>query len=130
MPCHTPGHVLYHCQDALFTGDTLFIAGCGNLNAGTPAQMHNALNEQIAVLPPATRVFVGHEYTANNLKFAATVEPSNEAIQRKLEWALEKATSKSPTVPSTVKEELETNPFMRVHLPSLQDYTCKNVGFL
>ena len=121
-PCHTPGHVLYLCGDALFTGDTLFVAGCGNLNSGTPAQMHNALNIQIANLPKHTRLYVGHEYTVNNLKFASSVEPNNPAIAEKLEWALGQRKANMPTVPSTVREELETNPFMRVQHHEVQQY--------
>ncbi|KDO26387.1 hypothetical protein SPRG_08190 [Saprolegnia parasitica CBS 223.65] len=82
-PCHTPGHVLYLCESNLFTGDTLFIAGCGRFNGGTPAQMHHALNTVVAQLPLDTKVYCGHEYTTNNLAFAAAVEPANKAIAAK-----------------------------------------------
>ncbi|OWZ20116.1 Hydroxyacylglutathione hydrolase [Phytophthora megakarya] len=113
-PCHTRDHVLYHCEDALFTGDTLFIAGCGRFFSGNPAEMHYALNEVVAKLPEQTKIYCGHEYTSSNLRFAAHVEPDNEMVQKKLTWAMEKTQKGEPTVPSTVKEELETNPFMRV----------------
>lgn len=65
-PCHTPGHVCYHVDGdppLVFTGDTMFVAGCGNFNSGTPAMMHHAMVEVLGKLPPATRVYCGHEYT-------------------------------------------------------------------
>ena len=86
-PCHTRGHILYHCQDALFTGDTLFIAGCGRFFQGTPAEMHHALNNIIAKLPLDTKIYCGHEYTLKNLRFAASVEPQNTDVLKKLLWA-------------------------------------------
>jgi hydroxyacylglutathione hydrolase len=119
-PCHTRGHVLYLCDGALFTGDTLFVAGCGRFFVGTPDEMHYALNEVVAKLPPATQIYCGHEYTVSNLRFAAHVEPQNQAIQKKLAWAIERTTAELPTIPSTVAEELETNPFMRVQQPAVQ----------
>ncbi|GMF21699.1 unnamed protein product [Phytophthora fragariaefolia] len=121
-PCHTRDHVLYHCQDALFTGDTLFVAGCGRFFSGNPKEMHHALNEVVAKLPEMTKIYCGHEYTASNLRFAAHVEPENEAVLKKLQWALEKTKAGEPTIPSTVKEELETNPFMRVTVPAVQKF--------
>ncbi|EGZ10528.1 hypothetical protein PHYSODRAFT_520173 [Phytophthora sojae] len=105
-PCHTRDHVLFHCQDALFTGDTLFVAGCGRFFSGNPAEMHYALNEVVAALPEETQIYCGHEYTASNLRFAAHVEPENEVVQKKLAWAVEKTKAGEPTIPSTVKEEL------------------------
>ncbi|KAG7396072.1 hypothetical protein PHYBOEH_002818 [Phytophthora boehmeriae] len=124
-PCHTRDHVLYYCQDVLFTGDTLFVAGCGRFFNGTPAEMHHALNEVVAKLPEETKIYCGHEYTASNLRFAAHVEPDNDAIQSKLAWALEKSAAEEPTVPSTVKEELETNPFMRVNQADVQQFASE-----
>ncbi|KAI9981469.1 hypothetical protein PInf_009221 [Phytophthora infestans] len=121
-PCHTRDHVLYHCQDALFTGDTLFIAGCGRFFSGNAAEMHHALNEVVAKLPEDTKIYCGHEYTTSNLRFAAHVEPENEVVQKKLAWAEEKTKNGQPTVPSTVKEELATNPFMRVTKESVQKF--------
>ncbi|OQR98047.1 hypothetical protein ACHHYP_09259 [Achlya hypogyna] len=118
-PCHTPGHVLYMCDGNLFTGDTLFIAGCGRFNGGTPSQMHHALNTVVASLPGDTKVYCGHEYTRNNLSFAAAVEPANEAIASKIKWTA----TQTVTVPSTITSELETNPFLRVDKPAVQAYT-------
>ncbi|CAI5709132.1 unnamed protein product [Peronospora destructor] len=88
-------------DDALFTGDTLFVAGCGRFFSGIPAEMHHALNEVVAKLPQETKIYCGHEYTVSNLRFAAHVEPDNEVVQKKLAWAIEKTKSGEPTVPST-----------------------------
>ncbi|DAZ98741.1 TPA: hypothetical protein N0F65_003797 [Lagenidium giganteum] len=122
-PCHTRGHVLYLCDDVLFTGDTLFIAGCGRFFAGTPAEMHHALNEVVAPLRLKTKIYCGHEYTYSNLRFAAHVEPENEAVQKKLAWAKAQQEANLPTIPSTIGDELETNPFMRVNKPAVQKFT-------
>ncbi|XP_036164559.1 hydroxyacylglutathione hydrolase, mitochondrial isoform X2 [Myotis myotis] len=93
-PCHTSGHICYLVSkpgssepSAVFTGDTLFVAGCGKFFEGTADEMYRALIEVLGRLPPDTRVYCGHEYTINNLKFARHVEPSNTAIQEKLAWA-------------------------------------------
>ncbi|GLD95826.1 hypothetical protein PINS_up004504 [Pythium insidiosum] len=127
-PCHTRGHVLYLCEDALFTGDTLFIAGCGRFFAGSPAEMHHALNGVVASLPDATRVFCGHEYTLSNLRFAAHVEPANEAVQRKLAWAQQQTQAGVPTIPSTVADERATNPFLRVAHTDVQRFVVAECG--
>ena len=119
-PCHTKGHVLYYVTSSsnetgvIFTGDTLFIAGCGRFFEGEPKQMNYALNQVIANLPGGTQVYCGHEYTVTNLKFAKTIEPENKDILDKLEWAQKKRANQEFTIPSTIDEELKTNPFMRV----------------
>ena len=77
IPGHTTGAVAYVVGDAVFTGDTLFLAGCGRLFEGTPAMMHHSLNDVLVPLGPGVRVFCGHEYTVSNLHFAASVEPDN-----------------------------------------------------
>lgn len=119
-PCHTTGHICYFVtsddcdQPVVFTGDTLFVGGCGRFFEGNPQQMYHALIEVLASLPHDTRVFCGHEYTVNNLKFAAHVEPDNKAIKDKMAWAKNQRAQKQPTIPSTIGEELQFNPFMRV----------------
>lgn len=55
-----------------------------------------------------------------NLQFAQTVEPDNAKISQKLSWAQQQRQSGLPTIPSTIEEELETNPFMRADLPQVQ----------
>ncbi|MGK3984664.1 hydroxyacylglutathione hydrolase [Sorangium sp. So ce136] len=122
-PLHVPGHTLgavsYCVEDAVFTGDTLFIGGCGRMFEGTPEVMHASL-AKLAALPVHTRVFCGHEYTVNNLRFAETVEPENEAVRKKLAAVREARERGEPTVGSTVGEELATNPFLRCAEPSVR----------
>jgi hydroxyacylglutathione hydrolase len=79
VPGHTAGHIAYYGHGALFCGDTLFSGGCGRLFEGTAAQMLASL-DKLAGLPPGTRVYCAHEYTAANLRFAAAVEPGNPAL--------------------------------------------------
>ena len=80
-PCHTTGHVCYYVtQDTdriVFTGDTLFIGGCGRFFEGTAEMMYSAM-EKLGSLPPDTKVYCGHEYSLQNLAFADHVEPSNQ----------------------------------------------------
>ena len=113
VPGHTTGAVAYHVEDAVFTGDTLFVAGCGRLFEGTAAMMHASLSGKLAQLPAATRVYCGHEYTASNLRFARYAEPDNAAAEAALARANEKRARGEPTVPSTIGDELATNPFLR-----------------
>jgi hydroxyacylglutathione hydrolase len=119
VPGHTTGAVAYVVEGGVFTGDTLFVAGCGRLFEGTPAMMHRSLSEKLGRLPPATRVYCGHEYTVSNLRFAVHAEPENRAAAEKLERARAMRERGEPTVPSTVGEELATNPFLRCGEPSL-----------
>ncbi|KAI3925178.1 hypothetical protein MKW98_009828 [Papaver atlanticum] len=125
-PCHTKGHISYYVTGkdedvpAVFTGDTLFVAGCGKFFEGTAEQMYPSLCVTLGALPKPTKVYCGHEYTVKNLQFALTIEPNNERITQKLSWAQHQRQMNQPTVPSTIEEELETNPFMRVELPLLQ----------
>jgi hydroxyacylglutathione hydrolase len=120
VPGHTTGAVAYFGHGAVFTGDTLFVAGCGRLFEGTPAMMFTSLCEKLAALPPDTRVYCGHEYTAANLRFALHAEPDNAAAKQKLERVTALRERGEPTVPSTIGEELATNPFLRVREPSLR----------
>ncbi|GAM21542.1 hypothetical protein SAMD00019534_047170, partial [Acytostelium subglobosum LB1] len=133
-PAHTTGHVLYYVSDkkdtpCLFTGDTLFIAGCGRLFEGSPAQMYHALYNVIGSLPDDTLVYCGHEYTYKNLLFAKSLEPNNQDIlvRNMLEWTEKQLEEKKPTVPSTIGKEKSFNPFMRVHLPSVAEHLLKDV---
>ncbi|KAJ4970417.1 hypothetical protein NE237_003516 [Protea cynaroides] len=124
-PCHTKGHISYYVTSkeenpAVFTGDTLFIAGCGKFFEGTADDMYQSLCVTLASLPKPTQVYCGHEYTVKNLQFALTVEPENARIAQKLSWAEHQRKGNLPTIPSTIEEELDTNPFMRVDLPELQ----------
>lgn len=112
---HTLGHMCYFIDalDILFSGDTLFVMGCGRVFEGTFAQMYHSLN-RLAALPPRTAVYCTHEYTQSNAKFALFVEPDNIAIQQRAKDIDELRAKGQPTIPSTIMQELETNPFLRV----------------
>ncbi len=120
IPAHTSGHVAYHFPDArtVFTGDTLFAGGCGRLFEGDAAQMMASLG-RLAALPDDTRVYCGHEYTEKNLRFAAELEPGNRTLGEKLRRVQALRREGRPTVPTTVGEEKETNPFLRTGSPEL-----------
>ncbi len=91
--------------------------------------MHAALYEKIGALPPDTQVYVGHEYTVNNLRFAATVEPENADIRQKLAWAQEQRAAGNFTIPSTIAEEWKTNPFLRCREKVVQQYAGADGGW-
>jgi hydroxyacylglutathione hydrolase len=113
IPGHTLGAVAYVGHGAVFTGDTLFAAGCGRLFEGTPAMMFESLVQKLGALPDETRVYFGHEYTANNLRFAAVVEPDNRHVSEKAERVAAQRARGEFTAPSTLAEERLTNPFLR-----------------
>jgi hydroxyacylglutathione hydrolase len=119
IPGHTLGAVAYAGEGSVFTGDTLFAAGCGRLFEGTPAQMYESLNVTLSALPDDTLVYCGHEYTASNLRFAAHLEPGNAAVAAKVARVAELRAQGAPTVPSTLAEEKATNPFMRCDSPEI-----------
>ncbi len=121
IPAHTSGHVAYHFtqEHAVFTGDTLFAAGCGRLFEGDAAQMMASLSKLMA-LPDDTEVYFGHEYTEKNLRFALTLEPDNAALREKHAWALAQRRRNRPTVPTTIGSEKATNPFLRWRSPELR----------
>merc|ERR1711991_73853 len=116
-PCHTSGHVCYFvdgAESAVFTGDTLFLGGCGRFFEGTAEQMDHALNSVLGSLPDATRVYCGHEYTVGNLMFGAHAEPDNADIAAALEAAKAARARDEDTIPGTIAQEKLTNVFMRV----------------
>jgi hydroxyacylglutathione hydrolase len=112
IPGHTTGHVAYLFGHNLFCGDTLFTAGCGRLFEGTAEQMLASL-EKLMRLPENTLVYCGHEYTEKNLEFALTLEPGNAKLAERLKKVRSLRARGLPTVPSTIAEEKETNPFLR-----------------
>jgi hydroxyacylglutathione hydrolase len=112
IPGHTTGHVAYHFDNNLFCGDTLFTAGCGRLFEGTPEQMHASL-KKLMTLPDNTKVYCGHEYTESNLRFAMSVEPKNPKLASRFERVQGLRSRGASTVPSTLEEEKQTNPFLR-----------------
>lgn len=114
VPGHTVGHIAFHLPQAklAFTADSLMAAGCGRLFEGTPDRMHESL-QKLARLPPETLVCSGHEYTTGNIRFALTLEPANTALISRAEQVASLRERGKPTVPVTLSEELETNPFLR-----------------
>ena len=119
IPGHTNGQVAFHFEKALFTGDTLFVAGCGRLSEGTPQEMQRTLS-RLRDLPADTLVYCGHEYTEKNLSFALALEPNNRKVSEKLEQVRTLRAKGTFTVPSTMAEERETNPFLRWESQEIQ----------
>lgn len=123
-PCHTIGHVAFYIQSSnsisnstnncsvLFSGDTLFIGGCGRFFEGNGQIMISTL-QTIKSLPLSTRIYCGHEYTVNNLSFCLLVEPENQILLNKYDWAIKQRKLYLPTIPSTLQEELDYNVFLR-----------------
>jgi hydroxyacylglutathione hydrolase len=114
VPAHTAGHIAYHLPDEqmVFVGDTLFAMGCGRLFEGNAAQMHGNL-QRLATLPPETIVYCAHEYTLSNGRYALVAEPGNEAIRRRMTQVEARRAAGEATVPTSIAQELATNPFMR-----------------
>ncbi|MBD3316110.1 MAG: hydroxyacylglutathione hydrolase [Chitinivibrionales bacterium] len=121
LPGHTSTHVGYYFPqlNALFTGDALFGAGCGRLFEGTAEQMLRSLRSATSS-GDETLVYFGHEYTEENLLFALSIEPHNELVRARLETTRKLLACDEPTAPSTIAEEKQTNPFLRVSEPSIK----------
>ncbi|WP_172824813.1 hydroxyacylglutathione hydrolase [Pajaroellobacter abortibovis] len=125
---HVPGHTLdalaYLVSDAdgmqaLFTGDTLFFAGCGRLFEGTAEQMHRSLS-RLAQLPGGVLVYSGHEYAEANLSFALSMEPHHQGVRVVLEKVRVRRSRGVPATPSSIGQELAINPFLRIDSKSLR----------
>ncbi len=113
---HTTGHIAFYIADAeaLFCGDTLFAMGCGRLFEGTAAQMQQSLRKFTA-LPSNTKIYCAHEYTVNNAQFALTVEPDNSDLLSTIKHIKRLRSNNQATVPTTLEQELATNPFLRTN---------------
>jgi hydroxyacylglutathione hydrolase len=118
VPGHTLGAVAYVCDGAVFSGDTLFGAGCGRMFEGTPDVMQASM-ASFRDLPGETKLYCGHEYTETNLLFAQHVEPDNPAIAARLARVRELRAAGKPSIPSTLEEECATNPFLRWDVPEV-----------
>ena len=113
-PGHTKGHIAFYYkkEKIVFTGDTLFSLGCGRIFEGTYKEMFNSLNK-IKKLPKDTKIYCGHEYTAKNYEFCFFYEPNNKKLKEKKLWIDEKIKNNTPTVPTTLENECDTNIFLR-----------------
>lgn len=122
---HTPGHTSdmlnFHIasERVVFTGDTLFVMGCGRLFEESPETMWDSL-QKLAALPEDTKVYCSHEYTLANAKFALSVDPDNIALRNRAIEVEQLRDQGDPTVPSTIGAELETNPFLRCADPLIR----------
>ena len=114
IPAHTAGHIAYYFEDEgmIFVGDTMFAMGCGRLFEGTPQQMYSNLR-RMAALPDNVRIYCGHEYTLANARFAAHAEPGNAAVADRLRQVEALRAAGEISLPTTVVQERETNPFVR-----------------
>ncbi len=124
---HTPGHtkdmINYYlpAEKTVFTGDTLFTLGCGRLFEGDAKMMWHSLSKLMR-LPPDTIVYSSHEYTEANAAFALTIDPHNGALLQRAEKIKTLRANNEPTVPSTLAEELATNPFLRAQDPAIRQH--------
>ena len=124
---HTAGHIGYLTENILFCGDTLFSAGCGRLFDGTAAQLHHSLN-RIQQLPTKTVICCAHEYTLENLRFAAAVEPDNPAIKQRVDEVESLRATNQPSLPVTLAMEQRYNPFLRTHKDSIMRAVSAHSG--
>ena len=123
VPAHTRGAITFVIDDNAFTGDTLFLMGCGRLFEGDPEMMWTSLSK-LMTLPDDTKIYCGHEYTESNGRFALTLEPGNGALQARMAEVRAARAKGQPTVPATLGEEKQTNPFLRPDNPEI----CKSLG--
>lgn len=127
-PGHTMGAISYFVRGpdkagvaspaAVFTGDTLFSAGCGRLFEGDAATMHASLMK-LAALPEDTQVYFGHEYTHNNLRFAQAVTPNDAAVAKSIAEVQDLLNINADTTPSSIQHERAVNPFLRCSDPAI-----------
>jgi hydroxyacylglutathione hydrolase len=118
IPGHTHGHIAYLWDGGMFCGDTLFSCGCGMLKEGTPQQLQHSL-QRLASQPDDTLVYCTHEYTELNTQFALKCEPGNDALQQRMSDTLVLRRQNKPTLPSTIRLEKATNPFLRCNEPEI-----------
>lgn len=113
---HTLGHIAFYLADAkaLFCGDTLFSMGCGRLFEGSAEKMWQSLTK-FTQLPLDTKIYCAHEYSLANAKFALSIEPNNAELIQTIKHITELREDNRPTVPTSLKQELATNPFLRVN---------------
>jgi len=119
VPAHTRGAITFVIDGNAFTGDTLFLLGCGRLFEGDPQMMWTSLSK-LMTLPDDTNIYCGHEYTESNGRFALTLEPSNPALKARMAQVAATRAAGKPTVPATLGQEKQTNPFLRPDQPEIR----------
>ncbi|MEE2644597.1 MAG: hydroxyacylglutathione hydrolase [Myxococcota bacterium] len=124
---HLDGHISFLIGGLLFCGDTLFSAGCGYLFDGPPEKMYRSLR-RFAALPAETLVCCAHEYTEDNLAFAASVFPEDRAIMRRRDEVKKLRSGGMSTLPSTIAIERATNPFLRGSEATAPDGLCARLN--
>jgi hydroxyacylglutathione hydrolase len=127
IPGHTLDHLAFYGEGLVFCGDTLFAAGCGRIFSGTP-QLFTSSIAKLMRLPEETKMYCAHEYTVDNLGFAKWVEPQNQDILQRDEVEMAKQEKGQSTVPTTVGQELKTNPFVRLQQSQVLLAATKFVG--
>jgi hydroxyacylglutathione hydrolase len=122
-PGHTKGHIAFHIPSeySLFAGDTVFAMGCGRVIEGRMDEMWNSVN-QFRTLSHSTYVYCGHEYTEANCRFALSVDPGNRALQQRANVVAAQRARGEMTCPTTIGDELKTNPFMRCDNPEIRKF--------
>lgn len=126
-PAHTLDHVVYYAEPWLFAGDVLFACGCGRLFEGTPAQLQQSL-QRLATLPADTLLCCTHEYTLSNQRFALAVEPDNLVLKQRHQRDTQRRGEGLPTLPSSLSEEWQTNPFLRCEQASVRQSVSRQAG--
>jgi len=131
VPGHTKAHIAYNFFAAdggdLFSGDTVFGGTIGNLFEETPEGMFQSI-KKIRDLPRETKIWCSHEYTLQYVRESAGIDPNNERLARRLRTLEQAAHTGMPTVPLTIGEERDTNPFFRWDDPDLAGYFGKAPG--
>ena len=114
VPGHTSGHIFYYFkkEESVFTGDTLFSFGSGRLFEGSYLEMINSL-KKIRSLPPETKIFCGHEYTINNLKFCMEIDKDNSQLTEKFKLISGNIKNKLSSMPSILSDEMRLNIFLK-----------------
>ena len=123
VPGHTLDHIAFYSEtekEVLFCGDTIFSGGCGRVFEGTFEQMNHSL-EKLMNLPSKTEIYCAHEYTLSNLQFALMAEPDNVDLKEYELNSKNKREKNIPTIPTTLGQELQINPFLRVAETSLRE---------
>ena len=121
-PGHTAGHIAFYFrkEKIVFTGDTLFSLGCGRIFEGNHKDMLNSLNK-LKALPPETKIFCGHEYTASNLNFCLNYDPDNILLKEKSIIISSKLKNNQPSIPTLIGDEIKTNVFLRCNEPIIKE---------